>query len=318
MLDNPGVPMAHRAAPALAATILLFLVSALPGRSQAALDEVRTYASIPGAGLYGVAFDDAGNLFVAGSLAGAGKIWKVAPGGAPVTEFATGMTDPRGLAFDDVGNLYAADFIGNRIWKITSAGVKSAFVPSITSPAFLAFGPDGNLFVAEWGQRRVQVVTPAGVVGNYAVGLGASGEEVGGMVYDPSSGDLFVGAGPNIKRVGAGGSPVSVFATNFVGVFGLTRDAAGTFYASRYSHRDVYAVSPTGAESPYAGVHLAFGCLDGPRLSAKFIYTAGVVVHDGTLFIADQSCHTVRAIDISGLPTPTFPSSWGRLKTLYR
>lgn len=291
---------------------------ALAGPSHAAVDEVTTYVTIAGGSLYGVAFDDAGNLFVAGNVAGAGKIWKVGPGGAPVTEFATGLTDPRGLAFDGAGNLFVADYIGNRIWKVTPAGVKSVFVASITSPLFLAFGPAGNLFVAEWNNRRVQVVTPAGSVSDYATALGASGEEVGGMVYDAMTGDLYVGAGPNVKRIGAGGSPVSVFATNLVGVFGLARDASGTFYASRYSHRDVYALSPAGAESPYAGVHLAAGCLDGPRLGAKFIYTAGVVVHNGTLFIADQGCHSIRSIDLAGGTTPAVPSSWGRLKALHR
>lgn len=293
-------------------------LSALAGRSHAAVDDVTTYATIDGGALYGVAFDDSDTLYVAGGLAGAGKIWKVGPGGSPITEFATGMTDPRGLAFDADGNLFAADFIGNRIWKVTPQGVKSVFVASITSPAFLAFGPGGNLFVAEWSNRRVQVVTPAGAVSDYAVALGASGEEVGGMVYDAPSGDLYVGAGPNVKRIGAGGAPVSTFATNFVGVFGLARDAEGTFYASRYSHRDVYAISPAGAESPFAGIHLAAGCLDGPRLSAKFIYTAGVVVHDGTLFIADQSCHTIRAIELSGAPTSAPTSTWGGLKARYR
>ena len=90
------------------------------------------------------------------------------------------------------------------------------------------------------------------------------------------------------------------------------------FYASRYSHRDVYSIAPSGSESPFAGVHLASGCLDGPRLSAKFIYTAGVTVHDGTLFIADQSCHTIRAIDLTNYVLPAATSTWGRVKTMYR
>ncbi|MBI5169116.1 MAG: hypothetical protein HZA61_06485 [Candidatus Eisenbacteria bacterium] len=295
-----------------------FCTLAAPPRAWAILDEVHTYATITGAALYGVAFDDYGNLFVAGSLAGAGKVWKVGPGGSPVTEFATGFVDPRGLAFDTAGNLFVSDYQGNKIYKVSPAQVKTTFVASITSPAFLEFGPGGNLFVAEWGQLRVQVVSPAGVVSNYATAVGALGEEVSGMVYDPASGDLYVGAGPNLKRIGAGGSPVNVFATGLIGIFGLARDAAGTFYASRYSHRDVYEISTAGAPSPYAGVHLASGCLDGPRLSAKFIYTAGVTVHQGTLYIADQSCHTIRAIDIAGAPTPAVTSTWGRVKTMYR
>lgn len=309
--------MTRRALLAFALAASLCSIAA-PPRAGAVVDEVRTYATITGAALYGVAFDDYGNLFVAGGLAGAGKVWKVGPGGSPVTEFATGFVDPRGLAFDAAGNLFVSDYQGNKIYKVTPAGVKTTFVSSITSPAFLAFGPGGNLFVAEWGQLRVQVVSPAGVVSNYATAVGALGEEVSGMVYDPASGDLYVGAGPNLKRIGPGGAPVSVFATNLIGIFGLARDVAGNFYASRYSHRDVYSIAPSGSESPFAGVHLASGCLDGPRLSAKFIYTAGVTVHDGTLFIADQSCHTIRAIDLTNYVLPAATSTWGRVKTMYR
>jgi hypothetical protein len=309
--------MSKRAVVAVALAGLLF-APPFALRANATVDEVTTYATIAGGALYGLAFDGADNLYVAGGLAGVGKIWKVGPGGAPVTEFATGMTDPRGLAFDAAGNLFVADYNGGRIWKVTPAGVKSVFVATITSPAFLEFGPGGNLFVAEWGALKVQVVTPAGVVSNYATGVGGLGEEVGGMVYDAASGDLYVGTGPNIKRIGAGGSPISPFATGLIGVFDLARDPLGTFYASRYSHRDVFAITPAGAEGPYAGVHLAGGCTDGPRLSAKFIYTAGVTVHNGTLFIADQSCHTVRSIDLAGFNSPAAPSSWGRLKARYR
>ena len=63
--------MTRRALLALAFTASL-CTFAWPHQARAVVDEVHTYATITGAALYGVAFDDYGNLFVAGGLAGVG------------------------------------------------------------------------------------------------------------------------------------------------------------------------------------------------------------------------------------------------------
>jgi glucose/arabinose dehydrogenase len=53
----------------------------------------------------GLAFDQAGNLFVADG----GAIYKFTPAGVRTT-FALGLSNPAGLAFDSAGNLFAAEF----------------------------------------------------------------------------------------------------------------------------------------------------------------------------------------------------------------
>ena len=52
----------------------------------------------------GLAFDAAGNLFVAN--AGTGAVTKFSATGTFVGTFASGLAGPQGLAFDSAGNLY--------------------------------------------------------------------------------------------------------------------------------------------------------------------------------------------------------------------
>ncbi len=83
------------------------------------------------------AFDSAGNLYSANY--GTSSIVKFAPDGTPTT-FATGQTYTPGLAFDASGNLYAADNSPSVISEFTPGGSRSVFSTAITHPAGIAFG----------------------------------------------------------------------------------------------------------------------------------------------------------------------------------
>ena len=89
-------------------------------------------------GTLGLAFDAAGNLFVAN--ASDGTVSKVTPGGT-VSTFASGFTDPMALACDAAGNLYVANNIFNgrdknlsTISEVTPAGVVSTFATGSPNP----------------------------------------------------------------------------------------------------------------------------------------------------------------------------------------
>ena len=307
--------MHFRFAAALTSVIALVGLAAEP--VFAAINQVATYATVAG-GIFGLAFDAGGNLYATV----AANVWKIGPGGSPTTLFVTGMTNTKGIAVDAGGNLYVADWGDNasipaKIWKVTPAGVKSVFA-TVASPAGLAFDGSGNLLVSQWGVHNVAKVTPAGVVSNYATGISGPTDQVGQLFYDATTGDLYAACETTIKKIGAGGSPVTTAVSGLVGCqYGMTRDADGSFYLGRFSHRDVYYVSPSGSASLYAGAHLAQACVDGPLLDARFALPAFEVIHGNTLYIADSDCHTVRTIDLQGI-TASARSSWGRLKTLYR
>ena len=72
---------------------------------------VSTFALRVQPSLTGLAFDAAGNLFVANY--GANTVSKVTPAGM-VSTFASGFNDPTGLAFDAAGNLYVANGVPTR------------------------------------------------------------------------------------------------------------------------------------------------------------------------------------------------------------
>ena len=87
---------------------------------------------------------------------------------------------PRGLAVDSACNLYIAEYLNDRVRKVTPDGIittvagsdhccdygdgglaTDAFVPL---PHGIALDSHGNLYIAEWPDSRIRKVTPSGNV----------------------------------------------------------------------------------------------------------------------------------------------------------
>jgi hypothetical protein len=131
-----------------------------------------TFGSIPSQG-FGLAFDEAGNLFAADAFDQ--SIFKFAPDGTRSVFVGPSAfvpdTGPAGLAFDSFGNLFVSTesrmlLIGNdTILKFTPQGVRSTFATGLTFPRGLAFDRTGNLFVADVdgvGSGEILKFTPDG------------------------------------------------------------------------------------------------------------------------------------------------------------
>ena len=118
----------------------------------------------------GLAFDQAGNLFVADD----GIIDRFTPNGVRST-FAVGLSGPFGLAFDSAGNLFVADRFDGHIYKFTPAGVRTTFASGLSIPNGLAFDRAGNLFVAAGDgvsiEGKIYKFTPGGARTTFASGL---------------------------------------------------------------------------------------------------------------------------------------------------
>jgi sugar lactone lactonase YvrE len=87
----------------------------------------------------GLAFDNAGNLFVADPSPGSGAIYKFTPTGHRST-FASGFNWAGSLAFDTAGNLFVADSPAHAIYKFTPSGVRTTFAAT-DGVNLLAFQP---------------------------------------------------------------------------------------------------------------------------------------------------------------------------------
>jgi hypothetical protein len=198
---------------------------------------------------------------------------------------------------------------------VTPAGVKTLFYAEefgLSNPAFLEFDAAGILLVSDRTLQKMWRLSPSGVLSDYGPLLGAPGEWAGQFVIEPS-GDVVIGIGSFIKRLGPGGSPVTIVASGLGSVQGLARGPGGEFIISRNGTSDLWIVSPDGVGSPWAGG--TAGCVDGLLVDARFGAPQGLATFDSRLFIADLGCDAVRVIET---PTPAHPTTWGRVKSAYR
>jgi sugar lactone lactonase YvrE len=187
----------------------------------------------------GLAFDGAGNLYIADQTNGRvrkvdmkGIITTVAGGGAnPLTEGADAVTVtlklPRTIAIDGTGNLFIWDTPVNRVLKVRPDGQISFYAGNGTAgfsgdggpataaqlnAAFLGMATDSadNLFLADQGNHGVRKVSLEGIIttvaGTGAAGFSGDGGPATAARLDPSKvaidavGNLYVTDAGN-KRI---------------------------------------------------------------------------------------------------------------------
>lgn len=234
----------------------------------------------------GLAFDTAGNLYVADSsnerirmiAAGTGIISTIAGTGAAgcnnsVAGSAT-FFGPIGLAFDGTGTLYISE-LGNKVVRKLSAGSVSAFAGVCGTSGFqlpwgVATDGAGNVYVADDAGKRVYKVDHNG---NQAV---FAGNGAGGNMGD---GSLATAPGTTLS------DPLSV-----------TIDSAGDVYIA--SGTVVRVVTPDGIIHTAVGSGPVGNAGDGGlATNANLNGVAGLVMNAaGRLFIADELSSVVRIV----------------------
>ena len=219
----------------------------------------------------GMAFDPAGNLFVANPEAG--NIVKFTPDGRWST-FASGLVHPFGLAFDNAGNLFVADVQSDQtsglIVKLGGDGSRSTFASGLTYPLGLAFDSSGNLFVVDLqgsddkggailkfapdGKKSAVFTTITTKLGSSRL-TGSAGPAI------DKAGNLYVsdrssGTGRILKFTPAGAS--STFVAGLGSPQVLVFDRAGNLYVSSEEaeitglHTRVFKFAPDGSNSTLA------------------------------------------------------------------
>jgi uncharacterized protein (TIGR03437 family) len=194
----------------------------------------------------GIAFDSAGNLYLAmGDFSGRNRhpqILRIAPDGTSSVFAGTGASGdtgdggpaaqatfelPFGLYIDASGAMYVSDNSANRVRRITPDGIIGAF-PGTGGPGFLYpshIGGDagGNLYVVDYGNFRVVRIAANGAIstlvgnnGNNGVsGLGGPASQAGlsasnGVAVSPA-GDIYISTDDYaVLKVGAADSIVNL------------------------------------------------------------------------------------------------------------
>src|SRR5262249_31015243 len=254
------------------------------------------------AGPLGMAFDASGNLLVCEqnfshivSIAPDGTRTVIAGNGTngfadgPATTKAM-FSRPVAIDTDPAGNIYVADLDNARIRKISN-GIVTTIAGAARSPGEGGAASDarlnfpqgiivdapGNLYIADTQNNRVRKVTPSGaistVAGNGHLGFSQDGTPApSAFAFFPNAvaispqGELVVGEGTRIFRIGLDGTHSTIAGTGFSGssgdggpatlatlnyVIAITYDAAGNLYLAEQTR--VRRVSPSGTITAFAG-----------------------------------------------------------------
>ncbi len=269
----------------------------------------------------GLAFDAAGNLYVADQAAN--NIQKIAPNGT-VTNFAgdpggkAGAVDgqganalfnqPEGLAIDQQGNLYVADFNNGTIRKIAPDATVSTFVSSgtVVNPWGIAMDAGGNVYVSDYGTSH-----PTGPVYEFS--------STGTLINTSQVNDGPVPCYPNLESLTVDGSGnFYVIDYDCDGIFqnvnpwfsgfsqssnkGLCLDNGGNLIIADGGYNQIDLLNPqtmslsviTGGGGPNL---TNSGYQDGNLPTALFNNPSFVVVDaNGYIYVSDQGNSAIRKI----------------------
>jgi sugar lactone lactonase YvrE len=256
----------------------------------------------------GLAFDDAGNLFVADSVNNrvrmidtSGIISTVAGSGTTGIDAGGYVGDggaatdaelefPVGVAFDAQGLLYITDKGNDVIRRVDANGTIStiagtghgsfsgdggpAIEAELHSPWYLVFDREGNLFFTDRDNARIRMIDTDGVISTIA------------------------GGGTR----GAHASTVPALQAAFVEPYGLTIDRHGRLFVSD-DIANVIRVIDGGTVSTMAGTGKLGSFGDGgPASDAQLSSPFGLLMTpEGDLYVADGGNGCVRMIDPTGV-----------------
>src|ERR1017187_9140414 len=285
---------------------------------------------------YGLALDSAGNVYVAhlgnqrvrrispdgviATVAGTGRKASSPDGAAPTD---TSLLAPRNVAVDAAGNLYIAEFVGNRVRKLTPGGKLAtvagtgvagwsgdgdrATAAQIHCPAGMAFDRAGALYFADSENHVVRKLYADGTIGS----LGAAFDGNPGLaMFTPAaiavdpSGTLYVG-GPAAFVVRAFTTTGQWITYTGIGhsVNDLTADLYGNLFIADGSR--LWRMDPSGTFVTVAGDSFSYSVGDnGPATMGQLDQPSALTLDStGNLFIADSGNELVRQVTPDGTLT---------------
>ena len=136
---------------------------------QGTIQTINTGGSITLSSPSGIVVDPAGDIFIADTVSGSGRIVEVNAQGVASVLAISGLSPAlgslSGIAIDGAGDLYIADTSDSRVVKVTPAGVGSVVSTptlTLTAPQGVALDQSGDIFIADTGNSRIIKVTSGG------------------------------------------------------------------------------------------------------------------------------------------------------------
>lgn len=207
-----------------------------------------------------------------------------ADGAGPAARFNL----PTGVAVDGAGYVYVADRHNHTIRKISPAGVVTTLaglagdggtadgpgaVARFFRPSAVAVDVNGFVYVADTYNNTIRKITPGGVVSTLA-GLGLA---ICGNTNGPGD------------------------EARFCRPSGIAVGPDGTVYVADAGNAQVRKITAAGVVTTLAGDG-RIGTIDGPGDEARFLLPTGIAVNAaGTVYVADQDAHLIRAITPAGV-----------------
>jgi sugar lactone lactonase YvrE len=263
----------------------------------------------------GVAVDSTGNVYISDSLNN--RIRKVDVNGMITTIAGTGdagfsgdegpataamLNRPAGLAVDADGNVYVADYYNNRIRMITAGGTIStiagtgtgtyngdgilATTANIYYPVSVALDGSNHLYIGDFLNHRLRKLY-------FSTGYIQTVAGTGTEAYSGPAGDGGDAASANV------GYPADIAA-----------DAAGNIYYADSELQRIRKIDRYGIITTIAGNGTgAYSGDGGPAVLASFNGPTGLAIDTkGTIYVADQGNHVVRAIT-ANFSVANFPAT---------
>jgi sugar lactone lactonase YvrE len=254
----------------------------------------------------GVAFDGAGNMFIADTADA--RIRKVGTNGIINTVAGNGTNGysgdegpatnaklflPSAVALDTLGNLYIADSTNNRIRKVDTNGVISTVAgknavgfsgdgglatnATLNGPTGVVLDAIGNLYIADHGNNRIRKVGTNGIISTLA------GTNAPGFSGDGS-------AAINAKLYWP---------------FGVALDGSGNLFIADTQNSRIRVVGTNGIITTVAGTATyGFSGDGGPATQASLRKPSCAAVDNfGNIYIADPYNDRIRQVATNGIIT---------------